>query len=390
MVEEVLCCGYCVCALKIYLKGFFMSANNDISFMKRAIDLAEMGYGLVNPNPVVGAVVVKNGRIIGEGFHEEFGGSHAEVNALSNIKTAAGATMYVTLEPCNHFGKTPPCTDTIIAKKLSRVVIGLKDPNSLVNGSGIKKLQQAGILVESGILEKDIQKQNEIYIKYIRENQPFCALKTAMTLDGKISTFTGESKWISNEHSRRFVHELRHRYAAIMVGVNTVIKDNPELTDRSEHNTKKQPLRIVVDSTGRTPENSKVYDTLTAPTLFAVTRKVSEDFLNLALDKGAEVMVCPEKKDKVDLSYLVTNLGKKGIDSILIEGGSTLNYSAIEEGIVDKVFSFISPKMLGGANAPSPLGGAGIQILDQAITLKIDYIRRFDNDLLIESYIIKN
>ncbi|MBM3437405.1 MAG: RibD family protein, partial [Bacteroidetes bacterium] len=220
--------------------------------------------------------------------------------------------------------------------------------------------------------------------------QPFCALKTAMTMDGKISTFNGDSRWISNEKSRKFVHELRHRYSAIMVGVNTVIKDNPELTDRSDHQKKKNPLRVIVDSNGRTPEGSNVLDTKIAPSLIAVTIRTPQKFIDRVRKKGSDVIVCPEKDQKVNLNWLINKLGEKGIDSILIEGGSTLNFSAIEAGIIDKVYSFISPKLLGGADAHTPLGGRGISDIDKAVTLNVDNIRHFGKDLLIESYIIKD
>jgi diaminohydroxyphosphoribosylaminopyrimidine deaminase/5-amino-6-(5-phosphoribosylamino)uracil reductase len=367
-----------------------MNESEDIKFMRRAVELSKNGLGFVNPNPLVGAVIVKNGKILGEGFHEYFGGPHAEINALKNVVNAQGATLYVTLEPCNHFGKTPPCTDRIIMEKFSRVVIGMKDPNLLVNGKGIKKLKGAGIQIESEILNDEIQQLNEVYKKYITTGIPFCVLKTAMTLDGKISTYKGESKWISNEKSRNFVHVLRHQYAAIMVGVNTVIKDDPELTDRSSHENKKHPLRVIVDSNGRTPADSKVLDTSVAPTLIAITKNAHKDFIDLVIKKGCEVIVCPEKNKKVDLAFLMENLGKRGADSVLLEGGSTLNFSAIQEGIVDKVYSFISPKMVGGEKASTPLGGAGFSHVNQAITLNINKIIRLDEDLLIESYIIKS
>lgn len=299
------------------------------------------------------------------------------------------STLYVILEPCAHYGKTPPCAERLILEKFSRVVIGMKDPNPLVNGKGIKKLREAGIKVETGILKDEIQRLNEVYFKYITTGLPFCIMKTAMTLDGKISTYNGDSKWISNEKSRSFVHELRRRYSSIMVGVNTIIKDNPELTERSGHKKKKQPLRIVVDSNGRIPLNSNVLDVTVAPVLIASTTNASKEFFEKITDKGCEIVVCPEKDNKVDLTFLIEYLGKKGIDSILLEGGSTLNFSAIREGIVDKVYSFISPKMLGGEKANTPLGGAGFSHVKEAITLNINEITRMDEDLLIESYIIK-
>lgn len=367
-----------------------MNEQEDIKYMRRAVELSKKGAGFVNPNPFVGAVIVKNGKILGEGYHEYFGGPHAEINALKNVAEAKDATLYVTLEPCNHFGKTPPCADRIIMEKFSRVVIGMKDPNPLVNEQGIIRLRNAGISVETGILNNEIQKLNEAYSKFITTGHPFIALKTAMTLDGKISTFTGDSKWISNEKSRRLVHELRHRYSAIMIGVNTVIKDDPELTNRSHHPHKKNPTRIIVDSNGRTPANARVLNTAEAKTIVAVTKNTGQEFIKMVIDSGGEVIVCPEKNKKVDLSFLAETIGKKGIDSILLEGGSTLNFSAIEEGIVDKVYSFISPKLLGGEKANTPLGGTGFSKISQAITLRIEEIMSLDEDLMIESYIIKN
>lgn len=355
--------------------------------MKRALDLAQQGYGLVNPNPLVGAVIVKNGKIIGEGYHEYFGGPHAEINALKNIKNAIGATLYVTLEPCNHFGKTPPCTDRIIQEKISRVVIGLRDPNPMVNGKGVRKLRKEGIHVETGILKQEITKLNEVYTKYITTGLPFCVVKTAMTLDGKISTVSGDSKWISNEKSRRFVHELRHRYSAIMVGVNTIIKDNPALTDRSEFAIRKNPVRIIVDSKGRTPEHAQVFDIDQARTIFAITAGAGKIFIDLVHQKGAETIVCPEKNNQVDLTFLIKQLGVKGIDSILIEGGSALNFSAYEEGIVDKVYAFIAPKIVGGESAKSPVGGTGFDPLNKALNLTFESVTRHDEDIMVEAYI---
>lgn len=367
-----------------------MEKNEDIVFMQKAIDLASKGSGFINPNPLVGCVVVKNGKIIGKGYHAYFGGPHAEVDAMKRKKDYSGSTLYVTLEPCNHHGKTPPCTDRIIKEKIERVVIGLRDPNPLVNGKGVSQLKRAGIKVETGILKKEVLRQNEIFNTFIKKKRPFCALKTAMTLDGKISTFTGDSKWISNEKSRTWAHELRHRFAGIMVGVNTIIKDNPMLTDRSNHKIKSNPLRIVVDSAGRTPLNSDVLDTSISPTLIAVTKKASSEFIETVKQKGVEILVCNEKDNRVDLNYFVEKLAGRGIDSVLLEGGSTLNFSAIRDGIVDKVYSFISPKMFGGEKANTPLGGVGFEKVDDAITLSIEEVKRFDEDIMVEASIIKN
>ena len=393
MIEDVLRDEYYLFTIfflprGFFLWGFFMAATDDIKFIKMAIKLSKKGYGFVNPNPLVGAVIVKKEKIIGKGYHEYFGGPHAEVNAIKNAKESVrGATIYVTLEPCNHYGKTPPCTEKIIKEGFTRVVIGMEDPNRLVSGKGIKKLKEAGIEVKQGILENEIRKLNEVYIKFITTNKPFCVLKTAMTLDGKISTYTGDSKWITNSKSRKFVHELRHRYSAIVVGVNTVIKDDPELTDRSNHQNKKHPLRVVVDSNGRTPLKAKVLNAKIAKTIIAVTKNAGNDFINSVKEKECDVLICPEKENKVDLKFLFAELSKLNIDSVLIEGGGTLNFSTLQENLIDKVYSFISPKIVGGENSKTPVGGLGIKSINDSINLNIENIKRFEEDILIEAYI---
>lgn len=368
-----------------------MFNKDDHKYMQRAIALSQKGSGFVNPNPLVGAVIVKDDQIIGEGYHEYFGGPHSEVNAIESAAgKCAGATLYVTLEPCNHFGKTPPCSERIINEKFAKVIYGLKDPNPAVYGDGAGQMKSAGLKVMGGLLEKEIKKSNEIFVKYSANNIPYCAIKTAMTLDGKIATYTGDSKWISNEKSRGWVHELRHKYAAIMIGVNTVIKDDPLLTDRSGNPIKKNPVRIVVDSSARTPLHAKILDTTEAETVVAVTDQANKKSLDEFRKKGVTIIQCPPLDGKVNLAYLLKELGKKGIDSILLEGGSQLNFSALNEGIIDKVYSFISPKMIGGTDATTPIGGEGFERIDDAITLNIDQIRRFDEDILIEAYIIRN
>jgi diaminohydroxyphosphoribosylaminopyrimidine deaminase / 5-amino-6-(5-phosphoribosylamino)uracil reductase len=230
---------------------------------------------------------------------------------------------------------------------------------------------------------------NEIYNKFIQTGIPFIALKSAMTLDGKIATYAGHSKWITNEKSRAMVHELRHQYAAIMVGVNTVIKDNPALTDRSETRTRKNPIRVVVDSSGRTPLSAAVFDTEEAPTFLAVTDQAPKEFLQQIKQRGVKIITCPEINNKVDIAYLTCELGRQGIDSVLLEGGSTLNFSALEEGIIDKVYAFISPKFIGGEEAYTPVGGKGFEKMEQAITLNIHTVYRFDDDIMIEAYLLK-
>ena len=367
--------------------------------MKRALELSKKAVGLVNPNPLVGAVIVKDNKIIGEGYHEYFGGPHAEVNAFANAKENAfknasedveGATMYVTLEPCSHYGKTPPCADAIVRNKISKVVIGMMDPNPLVAGRGIEILRSNGIEVTTGIMEKEIGKTNEIFIKYISSKQPFCIMKTAMTIDGKIATSIGDSKWISNEKSRSYVHELRQLVSGIMVGIGTVLKDDPELTTRRDGLINQNPIRIIIDSRARIPLEAKVLkcDEKTK-TIIVTTEFADKSKIEAIKQKGAQVIVIPSKCNWVDLKRLMTVLGDMGIDSILLEGGSTLNYSALTAGIVDKIITFISPKIFGGISGKTPVGGQGIEHVKDSIKLRDTEITRFEEDIMIEGYVEK-
>ena len=363
----------------------------ETKFMKRALELAALGAGYTKPNPLVGAVIVKNGKIIGEGYHAVYGSNHAEINAFkSAIEDVSGATMYVTLEPCSHYGKTPPCANAIVEKGIKKVVIGLLDPNPLVSGKGIEILKNNGIEVVTGILAEDGRKLNEIFLKYIKTKLPFGILKTAMTLDGKIASAIGDSKWITNELSRQYVHELRHRVSGIMVGIGTVLADNPELTTRLSNKEGIDPIRIIVDSTAKIPLNSKVLNLDSkAKTIIATTEKANKQCLKYIEDKGADIILTPLKNNRVDLSYLMQQLGQRDIDSVLIEGGSALNFSALEEGIVDKVISFIAPKMIGGATAKTPVGGNGISHMKNALQLENIQISRFHEDIMIEAYLRK-
>ncbi|WP_133015324.1 bifunctional diaminohydroxyphosphoribosylaminopyrimidine deaminase/5-amino-6-(5-phosphoribosylamino)uracil reductase RibD [Clostridium cuniculi] len=358
----------------------------DEKFMELVIELAKRGEGKVNPNPMVGAVIVKDGTIIGEGYHEKYGEGHAEVNAFESLKEdPSGATMYVTLEPCSHYGKTPPCVDKIIQSKIKRVVIGMIDPNPLVAGNGLDKLKRAGIEVKVGVLEDKCKKLNEIFIKYILTKKPYVVLKTAMSLDGKIATRNGESKWISSEKSRLQVHNLRNKFSAIMVGVNTVIKDNPELTCRIKNGN--DPIRIIVDSTLRIPINSKVLQNKDNKTIIVTTKRANINSMQELLKKNIKVIIIDEKNGQVDLNALIKKLGELGIDSILLEGGATLNYSALEENIVDKVMIYIAPKIIGGESSKTPVGGRGIDKLKDAFKLKNIAINILDEDILVEGYI---
>lgn len=356
-------------------------------YMKRALELAKLGEGRVNPNPLVGAVIVKDGRIIGEGYHKAFGGPHAEVNAFSNaLEDVTGAHMYVTLEPCSHYGKTPPCAKAIVEKRIKKVTIAMKDPNPMVSGNGIDILRKNGIEVEVGVMEEEAKALNEIFIKYITTKLPFCILKTASTLDGKISTFTGDSKWITGEKSREYVHQIRNKISSIMVGIETVIKDNPSLTTRIKEKKGRNPIRIIIDSKGRIPLDAKLlYEE--GSTIIVTTQKASEEKLIKLKELGVEIIKTPLKNERVDLVYLMKELGERKIDSILLEGGGTLSYSALKEGIVDKVMTFIAPKIIGGRDSKTPVEGDGIEFMKDAINLKSIEVQRFDEDILIQGYL---
>ncbi|MHC1681999.1 MAG: bifunctional diaminohydroxyphosphoribosylaminopyrimidine deaminase/5-amino-6-(5-phosphoribosylamino)uracil reductase RibD [Clostridiaceae bacterium] len=360
----------------------------DKHYMQRAIDLAVKGEGSVNPNPLVGAIIVKDNKILGEGYHEKYGEGHAEVNAFKNAtEDVEGATMYVTLEPCSHYGKTPPCARKIVEKKIKRVVIGATDPNPLVAGNGIKILKENGIEVTTGVLEKECTDLNYIFNKFIVIKKPFVIMKTAMTLDGKIATTTGDSMWITGEESRKYVHKIRNKVAAIMVGIGTVLKDNPELTCRIENGV--NPIRIIVDSNGRIPLEAKVINLKdSSGTIIATTNAIDLEKEKALKAKGVRIIKTQGKNNRVDLNELMIKLGELKIDSILLEGGSQLNFSALEAGIVDKVQAFIAPKIIGGENAKTPVGGEGIKLINDAIYLDDIDIKRFGKDILIEGNIV--
>ena len=360
--------------------------------MKLALELAKKGIGRVHPNPMVGAVIVKDGKIQGQGYHKKCGEGHAEVNAFKDAEekneNVEGAEMYVTLEPCSHFGKTPPCADKIIEKKISKVFIGTLDPNPLVAGRGVKKLKDAGIYVEYGILESECYKLNEVFMKYIVKKEPFVVMKTGMSLDGKIATYSGESKWITEEKSREDVHNLRNELTGIMVGINTVLKDNPQLTCRV--NGGRNPIRIIVDSTLKIPIDCKIVNTAKeVETIIATTDKANLDKINSLEDKGVKIIVVPSKNGKVNLKELMTILGKLKIDSILLEGGGTLNFSALEEGIVDKVKIYIAPKIIGGKDSKTPIEGKGIDNLKDAFKITNLSVSTIKEDILVEGYVEK-
>ena len=358
---------------------------NDEKYMRLALEEAKRGSGGVNPNPLVGAVIVRDGEVLSTGYHERYGELHAERNALAHLdgQSAEGATMYVTLEPCCHHGHQPPCTDAIIEHKLARVVIGSRDPNPLVAGKGVKILRNAGIEVKEDVLREACDAVNEVFMHYITTKCPFVAMKTAMTMDGKIACHTGASQWISGEASRQYVQTLRNHYKGIMVGVGTVLADNPRLTCRLEGG--RNPLRIVCDSHLQTPLDATVVQTAhEVPTILATTVE-SEAAWAPYLEKGCKVLLCTEKDGHIDLNDLMEKLGAQGIDGILLEGGGTLNEAALRAGIVNKVISFVAPKIVGGAAAKTPVEGAGVDHPDAAYALKITSVRFIGDDLLIES-----
>ena len=365
----------------------------DKKHMKRAISLAKQGSGWVNPNPVVGAVLVKDGRVIGEGFHEFFGGPHAEVNAIRAVSDPsgdqiAGSTLYVTLEPCSHHGKTPPCVNLIAEKKIAKVVLGITDQNPVVNGAGIRFLKSRGIEVTVGMMEQQIKELNEVFIKYIQTGMPFVVLKSAMTLDGKIATVTNASRWITGEASRRKVHHMRQQFGAVLIGVDTVIFDDPLLNIRLKGEWK-NPLKVIADTHGRIPMQSKVLTNDPQLTIVATTQLADPNRLKDIERAGAQILICPVKDDKVDLAFVMKSLGAMGIDSVMIEGGSTIAFSVLHEGLVDKLISFIAPKILGGVNAPTAVGGTGISSMEDAIDLVSMRTRKVGCDLMIESWIKK-
>lgn len=358
--------------------------------MKRALELAKLGWGKTNPNPLVGAVIVKGGRIISEGYHKALGSDHAEVSAFKNAtESITGSTLYVTLEPCSHFGRTPPCANTIIEAGIKEVVVAMVDPNPKVSGRGIKILEDAGITVTADVLNDEARKLNEIFIKYITEKRPFVIMKTASTLDGKIASSSGDSKWITGEASRNYVHALRDRVSAVMVGINTVICDNPHLTTRLPDRKGKNPVRIIVDSRGRIPLDSNVITGISpdCKTWLAATSALDKTSESLLIEKGVKIIKADGTNNNVDLDKLMQELYKLEIDSVLLEGGGELNAAALDAGIVDKAMFFIAPKIIGGKAAPTPVGGVGALKMKDALALKDVSVRRFDEDVLIEGYV---
>ena len=350
-------------------------------YMELALQIAEKGRGTTSPNPMVGAIIVKRGKIIGKGFHKKAGTEHAEIYALREAgKKAKNATLYVNLEPCSHWGRTPPCTESIVDAGIREVVIGIKDPNPKVEG--FKELKFRGIKTRIGILEDESKKLNEAYIKHMKKELPFVILKVAMTLDGKIATKTGESKYITSSAARTYVHQIRNDVDAVLVGINTVVKDNPHLDARLVNGI--DPIKIVVDSQLRIPLTCNILKT-PHKAIIATTRKASTAKINQLQHKGAKVLIINSKEGKVDLEILMKELGKMDITSIMIEGGSEINGEAIKAGIVDKILCFSAPKIMG--NGLSAISNLSIDKLNKAITLKDISTKKIGKDILIEGYL---
>ncbi len=362
---------------------------NDNDYMRLALQLAEKGRGLTSPNPMVGAVIEKDGEIIGQGWHEQYGKAHAERNALASCtKSPAGATMYVTLEPCCHYGRQPPCTDAIIEAGIKRVVVGSGDPNPKVSGKGIQILRSHGITVTEHMLQKDCEQLNEVFFHYIQTKRPFVVMKYAMTMDGKIASVSGASKWITGEAARNHVQIQRRRYMGIMAGVGTILADDPLLTCRI--NDGRNPIRIICDTHLRTPAGAQVVQTAgQIPTILA-TCCTNREKQRIYENAGCRILLVNKKKGHVDLFQLMEQLAREPIDSILLEGGGTLNWEALNSGIVQKVQAYVAPKLFGGQNAKTPVEGAGVSLPGDAFLLKNSVITPLDDDFLIESEVVNH
>lgn len=361
-------------------------SGQDERYMKQAIILAGKSQN-PGPNPYVGAILVKNKKIVGSGYHFGAGRPHAEANAIKNAGTKVNnSTLYVNLEPCSHFGRTPPCTEEIINAGIKRVMIGIKDPNPMVNGKGVNVLKKAGIEVKCGLLEKESRAINEFYIKYILKKRPFVILKSAASLDGKIACYSGDSKWITSDRSRACAKRLRSRVDAVLVGINTVLVDNPGLNSGHASRVMRHGYKVIVDSKLRIPLGAKVLDS-PKRAIIATTAKAAKEKVKKLQGLGCRVLIVKEKKGLVDLAILMKELAGMEISSVLIEGGGEINASAVESGIVDKVMFFIAPKIIGGRDAKTPVEGRGIKDIKRAVNLKQVCVERIGGDIMITGYL---
>ncbi|MDW8140998.1 MAG: bifunctional diaminohydroxyphosphoribosylaminopyrimidine deaminase/5-amino-6-(5-phosphoribosylamino)uracil reductase RibD [Candidatus Bipolaricaulota bacterium] len=360
------------------------------AFMRRALEVAERGAGWVNPNPMVGAVVVKRNIIVSEGWHERYGGAHAEFIALERAGALArGADLYLTLEPCvaAPHKRNPPCADLIVDSRIKRVFVAMRDPDPRIHGRGIAHLRQAGLDVIEGVREREARKLNEIYIKFKTTGKPFITLKMAMSADGKIATHTGDSKYISGEASLRLAHELRARHRALLVGIETVLQDDPQLTVRLGRPAP-QPLRIVVDSRGRLPVNAKIFQS-PSPIVLATTEALAVEDERKFCEKNVQIWRLPAEHGRVDPVGLIGRLAAEQIDSVLVEGGAEIAWSFLSAQLVDKIIFVIAPKILGGRAAPGPVGGSGVARLTEALTLREVSVRTLGEDVIYEAYVQK-
>ena len=363
--------------------------NIDPTHMKLALRLAARGAGWVSPNPMVGAVVVKEGRVVGRGYHRRAGAPHAEVEALRSAGEAArGADLYVTLEPCNHQGKTPPCTQAILAAGVRRVIIAARDPNPQVTGGGAEFLASQGVDITMGVLETEARRLNEAWLHYINTGRPWVMAKAACSLDGKIATVGGESQWLTGEAARAVGHRLRHRVDAIVVGVGTVLADDPQLTTRRPRGPGKDPIRVVLDSRLRLPLTSRLLHLdSAAPTWVATTSQAPPETIRSLEAKGAQVLVLPAEAGRVSLSALLKELGTRQVQSLLVEGGAETLGTFFDQRLVNQFYFFYAPKILGGQQAPGMVGGQGIIHLGQAHIARDLSIRRIGGDLLVSGYL---
>lgn len=367
-----------------------MFNDEDNRFMQRALELADKARGRTSPNPLVGAVIVKDGKVLGEGYHRQAGTPHAEIHALNDAgaQDIEGATMYVTLEPCSHYGRTPPCADALVRAGLGRVVIATLDSNPLVAGKGRKILEEAGIKTAVGLLEEQALQLNEVFFKYIQTGKPFVSLKVAMTLDGKIASFSGDSRWITGEAARNYVHQLRNSHDAIMVGIGTVLADDPQLNTRLDTEDQRNPVRIIIDGQLDIPLESKIVKTAGEQrTMVFTSSNHDKGKAGVLKAWGLEIVEIGEETSCLPLESIMGKLGKIGICSLLLEGGAQINAYMLKHNLVDKVYWFIAPKIIGGKNAPSPVAGHGIEYMNQAIKLNKVEIKSFADDLCMVGYI---
>lgn len=364
----------------------------DVAYMQQALELAQGGIGWVSPNPLVGCVIVKDGRIVGRGYHQRFGGPHAEVHALQEAgELARGATLYVNLEPCSHTGKTPPCVEAVLRSGIARVVVALHDPNPLVNGAGVMRLQQAGVSVTLGVCAAAARRLNEAFLHYMRTRSPFVTLKGAITLDGKIATQTGASRWITGVPARQAGHTMRHAADAIMVGLGTVLLDDPLLTTRLPSGAGVNPLRIVVDSDLRMPLSSQVASVAgDRRTLVVTTPRAPLQRQRQLETQGVEILRLPAYDDgRVDLTVLLQTLGQRGIASVLVEGGATLSAALLRHRLVHKIVLFVAPKIIGG-DGIDVVGACGVDTMEQAVMLYGMTSRLVGDDLMLEAYLVSH